>query len=153
MIRYIERTKAYYRAQGFDQDYQWAANTQTPFSKPARPLKSARITLVTTAVVEPSIPKPIRAAKSYRFSDVPAHFDTTEVSWDKITTHTNDRESYFPLHALNKRVAAGDIGSLAPRFHFIPTEYSQRHTRDQDAPLIAQHCLEDAVDLAILIPL
>ena len=26
MIRYIERTKAYYRAQGFDRDYQWAMN-------------------------------------------------------------------------------------------------------------------------------
>jgi len=153
MIRYIERTKAYYRAQGFEQGYQWAMNTHTPLSKPAKPLTSARITLVTTAVVEPGIPKPIRTAKSYRFSDAPAHFDTAEVSWDKVTTHTNDRESYFPLRALNARVAAGDIGSLAPRFHFIPTEYSQRHTRDQDAPLITQHCLEDAVDLAILIPL
>ena len=75
------------------------------------------------------------------------------MSWDKVTTHTNDRESYFPLQALNARIAAGDIGSLAPRFHFIPTEYSQRHTRDQDAPLITQHCLDDEVDLAILIPL
>jgi hypothetical protein len=153
MIRYIERTKAYYRAQGFDRDYQWAMNTETPFSKPAKPLESARITLVTTAVVEPNIPKPIRTAKSYPFSEAPAQFDTAELSWDKVTTHTNDRETYFPLQALDARIAAGDIGSLAPRFHFIPTEYSQRHTRDQDAPLIAQHCLEDAVDLAILIPL
>jgi D-proline reductase (dithiol) PrdB len=153
MIPYIERTKAYYRAQGFEQDYQWAMNVETPFSRPARPLKSARITLVTTAVVEPSIPKPIRTAKSYAFSDAPADFDTAELSWDKITTHTNDRESYFPLQALNARVAAGEIGSLAPRFHFIPTEYSQRHTRNEDAPLITEHCLTDAVDLAILIPL
>ena len=153
MIRYIERTKHYYRAQGFEQDYQWAMNAETPFNPPAVPLKTARITLVTTAVVEPNIPKPIRTAKSYPFSEVPAHFDTADLSWDKVTTHTNDRESYFPLQALNARIAAGDIGSLAPRFHFIPTEYSQRHTRDQDAPLITQHCLDDEVDLAILIPL
>ena len=102
MIRYIERTKAYYRAQGFEHDYQWARNTHTPLSKPAKPLTSARITLVTTAVVEPGIPKPIRTAKSYQFSDAPAHFDTAEVSWDKVTTHTNDRESYFPLRGAQR---------------------------------------------------
>ena len=153
MIRYIERTKHYYRAQGFEQDYLWAMNTDVPFTQPNSALETARITIVTTAVVEPSIPKPIRTAKSYSFSEVPAHFDTTEVSWDKVTTHTNDRESYFPIKALKDRISAGEVGHLAPRFHFIPTEYSQRHTRNEDAPLITQHCLEDEVDLAILIPL
>ena len=47
----------------------------------------------------------------------------------------------------------GVIGSIASRFHFVPTEYSQRLTIDQDAPAIADACTEDEVDIAILIPL
>ncbi len=152
-IEYIPRTRDYYRAQGFERDYTWADNKAIPFSKPKKPLRDARLAIITTAVVEPAIPKPIRSAKSYCLDEIPEHFDTSELSWDKTTTHTNDRESYFPIQALTSKVDDGSLGSLAPRFHFVPTEYSQRHTLTQDAPLIAANCQEDAVDLAILIPI
>ena len=63
-IEYMKRTRDYYRAQGFEADYSWAHNDDIPFSKPAKPLAESTVTLVTTAVVEPEIPKPIRAAAS-----------------------------------------------------------------------------------------
>ena len=49
--------------------------------------------------------------------------------------------------------AQGRIGSVAPRFHGVPTDYSQRRTIEQDAPQILERCREDGVDVALLVPL
>ncbi len=152
-IEYIKRTRDYYRAQGFKQDYQWARNKEVPFQPLLKPLKESIVTLVTTAVTEPDIPKPIRAAKSYSFDNAPRSFATSELSWDKETTHTRDRSSYFPMEILQDLAADGTIGGLAKRYHFVPTEYSQSNTIEKDAPAIVKACQQDAVDVAILIPL
>jgi hypothetical protein len=152
-IQYIQRTRDYYRAQGFEQDYTWAENTATPFQPLLKPLADSVVTLVTTAVTEPEIPKPSRTAKSYSFDDIPGAFDTSELSWDKTTTHTRDRSSYFPMEILRDMVDQGTIGALAARYHFVPTEYSQANTLNKDAPAIVKACIQDEVDVAILIPL
>lgn len=94
-----------------------------------------------------------RKARSIDFEDAPDAFFTEDLSWDKITTHTDDRETFFPLETLRQLVREGRISSLAKRFHFVPTEYSQRHTIEDDAPRILDACIEDAVDIAILVPL
>ncbi len=152
-IEYMERTRLYYRAQGFPKDYDWAHFDETPFHRTGKPLSECRITVVTTAVPEPEIPKPIRAASSHSFSNVPEHFDTSELSWDKETTHTDDRQSYFPVEVLNELAHEGMIKDLAPRFHFVPTQYSHRATTSEDAPAIVRACIEDEVDIALLVPL
>jgi len=152
-IKYIERTRDYYRAQGFKADYQWARNTEVPMHSLGKPLSECRATIITTAVAEPDIPKPIRQAASYFFDQAPAAFDVSELSWDKETTHTDDRQSYFPLEILKEFRSEGLIGDLAPRFHFVPTEYSQRHTLDHDAPATLEACIADEVDVAFLVPL
>ena len=59
-IRYIDRTRDYYRAQGFKADYAWSTNDETPFTPLTKPLSECTVTFVTTAVVESNIPKPIR---------------------------------------------------------------------------------------------
>jgi hypothetical protein len=152
-VSYMARTRDYYRAQGFTQDYTWAHNEDIPFSRLSKPLADCTVALVTTAVTEPSIPKPIRTATSYPYSRVPEHFDTEELSWDKDTTHTRDRESYFPLATLQSLAESGHFQAMAPRYHFVPTEYSHRLTIDQDAPATVTACIEDEVDIAILVPL
>jgi hypothetical protein len=152
-IAYMERTRRYYRAQGFDSDYTWAHHTHSPFTRLAKPLSESRVTLVTTAVPEPEIPKPVRRASSHLFTETPDKFDTDELSWDKDSTHTDDRQSYFPLEILETLVAEGMLGQLADHYHFVPTQYSQRATIEEDAPQIARACLEDGVDVAILIPI
>ncbi len=152
-VPYMERTRLFYRAQGFDKDYVWAHFEATPFSALCKPLEDCVVTVVTTAVAHPEIPKPIRKAESIPFSESPAKFDTSELSWDKETTHTDDRQSYFPLEVLNKLAGDGMIKSVSKRFHFVPTQYSQKATSIEDAPLIATACREDEVDIALLVPL
>ena len=48
-VRYMERTRLYYRALGYDNDYVWAHHTEAPFTRLTKPLREANIALVTTA--------------------------------------------------------------------------------------------------------
>lgn len=152
-VPYMERTRLFYRAQGFDRDYVWAHFETTPFLSPGKPLEDCVVTVVTTAVAHPEIPKPIRKAESIPFTEAPARFDTSELSWDKEATHTDDRQSYFPLEVLNDLAGQGIIKSVSRRFHFVSTQYSHRATSLDDAPSIAKACREDEVDIALLTPL
>lgn len=154
-IRYIERTRRFYEAQGFTTPYQWAEHTDTPFHVPARPLAESRVAIVTTAIHpdDESTAMIGRKARSIPLDDVPENFFTDDLSWDKITTHTRDRASYFPLEPLASLATDGMIRDVAPRFHFVPTEYSQRFTVESDAPAIVAACGEDEVDVAVLVPL
>ena len=152
-VQYMERTRLLYRAQGFERDYVWAHFNESPFHNLTKPLEQCRVTIVTTAVTHADIPKAVRTAESIPFKDAPDVFFTSELAWDKETTHTDDRQSFFPLEALAEIVSADRIGSIANRYHFVPTQYSHRVTIAEDAPAISQACLEDEVDIAILIPL
>ncbi|MCB1647773.1 MAG: hypothetical protein KDI36_20100 [Pseudomonadales bacterium] len=151
-IRYMQRSRDFYGAQGF-KPYQWPHFDDIPFTRPGKPLNECRVAIVTTAVAEGDTPKPVRTAKAYPLDQVPERFRTDELSWDKECTHTDDRESYFPLASLRQLADEGTIGSLSPRFCFVPTEYSQRSTREEDAPAILAACQQDEVDVAILVPL
>lgn len=153
-VDYMRRSRDYYRAQGFDQDYVWAHNAEIPFSRLDKPLSECTVTVVTTAVPDPAAaPKAIREAASYEFRQAPDTFDTSELAWDKETTHTRDRGSYFPIEPLEQLAGEGYIGRISRRFHFVPTEYSQRLTMTKDAPATLKACQDDEVDVAILVPL
>jgi len=151
-IKYIDRTRQFYAAQDF-KPYNYAHHETTPFHRLKKPLSECRVAIVLTAVTNGEIPKNLRGAESHPLSDAPEKFRTDELSWDKVTTHTDDRQSFFPLEVLKSLASEGVIGSIAPRYHFVPTEYSQRNTRENDAPAIRDACLEDEVDIVLLIPL
>lgn len=95
---------------------------------------------------------PKNSAYAHTCDPVPERMFTTHLSWAKETTHTDDVETFLPLRGLQAAAEAGRIGDLAPRFYGVPTNYSQRETRD-DAVTIAKWCEEDAVDVVLLIPL
>ena len=154
-IRYMERTRRYYEAQGFERPYAWAHHDDIPFQRPEKPLSESTVGIVTTAIAGDDIATVMigRTARAVPMSEIPASFFTDDLSWDKVTTHTRDRGSYFPFDALAPLAAAGRIGGLAPRYYFVPTEYSQRHTVEADAPATLAACIEDEVDVAILVPL
>lgn len=152
-IKYIDRTRDLYRAQGFENDYVWAYHDDSPFVPARKPLSQSRVTIITTAVAHPEIPKAIRRAQSLNFDTLPVNLDTSEVSWDRETTHTDDRQSYFPIEVLNALAEDGTIKDVARRYHFVPTQYSHRMTVDEDAAAINAACVEDEVDIALLVPL
>jgi len=158
-VSYIDRTREYYAAQGYDTPYRWAHHAAVPFAALAKPLSESRITVVTTASpyagqhAREGVLRGEKQVWSGETDVTPDRLYTDDLAWDKQSTHTDDVETFVPLGALRALVADGRIGSLAKRFHGVPTDYSQRRTREQDAPEILSRCREDGVDVALLVPL
>jgi D-proline reductase (dithiol) PrdB len=150
-IEYMERTRDYYRALGYTRDYVWANFDDVPFTALPKPLPRSRIVLITTAM--PHDFDGIRRVWSGSVSPPPASLHTDDVAWDKESTHTKDRESFLPIEAASKLAAEGLFAGLTARFHGVPTEYSQRKTREEDAPAILARVREDGADAAVLCPL
>lgn len=149
-VSYIDKSREYYHAQGFVNPYRWASFDTVPFTPLPRPITQCRVTLITTAsLIEPD-GLPSRYVYSVPADAPPDRLYTDHRSWDKDATHTEDLDSYFPVHRLRELAQEGRIGGVAPRCHGVPTEYSQRKTIEQDAPEILRRCREDAVDAAIL---
>jgi hypothetical protein len=158
-VSYIDRTRDYYAAQGYERPYVWARHTDAPFTPLAKPLAQARVALITTASPwreAAPVDGVLRGGKlvwSGASAEPPERLFTDDLAWDKQATHTRDTESYVPLRRLAELAAAGRIGSVAARFHGVPTDYSQRRTTEQDAPEILARCREDGADVALLVPL
>ena len=151
-VPYMERTRRYYRALGYNNDYVWAAHDNAPFTRLAKPLSQCTVALITTAGPPDGSNRNERGRKLPWSGDVdnpPAAFDT-DLAWDKEGTHTDDRETFLPIDAMKRLAAEGVIGKLAPRFHGAPTDYSHAKTNTQDAPELLRRLREDQVDSVVL---
>lgn len=157
-VRYIDRTRAYYEAEGYGTPYEWAHFDSipfTPFTSVGKPLSQCRVGVVTSsemarrgAVAGPEDPRRL-------VYSLPAHLSVNELysrkaAYDRHATTLDDVDSYLPLTHLHRFVAEGRIGAVAPRFQMIQSEYSQRKTLTVDAPEILQQMREDRVDVAVL---
>jgi hypothetical protein len=148
----MERTRIYYRALGYAEDYVWAHHAEVPFVRPVKRVGAMTVALICTAGPGDRSHRDEhhrRNVWSGLITRPPDSFDT-DVAWDRESTHTDDRETFLPLDAAQRLVADGTLGGLAPRFHTAPTDYSQRKTTEQDAPEILRRLREDDVDAAIL---
>jgi hypothetical protein len=158
-VRYVERTREYYAAQGYEKPYRWARYADVPFAPLARPLAASRVALVTTAVPwcdekpKDGVLRGGREVWSGETAQPPERLYTDHLAWDKQATHTRDVESFLPIRSLASWAEVGRIHDLAPRFHGVPTDYSQRRTLEQDAPEILRRCREDAAHVVLLVPL
>ena len=100
MIDYIQRSAAYYQAQGY-RPYQWAYSAEVPFAALARPLSQSTLVLITTAA--PFRPElgdqgPGAAynaeAKFFQVYKVPCHpipdLRISHISYDRTHCHAKD---------------------------------------------------------------
>ncbi len=159
-VSYIDKSRDFYAAQGYERPYRWARNDEAPFTPLTKPLSESRIALITTTTLvddEAEDPnpddRPPKRAYAAPIEPLPEQLYTMDLSWDKEATYTRDLDSFFPVHRLQEAVEAGRIGSLSPRFYGVPTEYSQRRTNEIDAPQLLEYLREDGVDVALLVPL
>jgi D-proline reductase (dithiol) PrdB len=151
-VGYMERTKNYYRALGYEKDYVWAHYADVPFVRPNKPVSAMKAALIITAGPGDRSHRDSqnrRQVWSGSVASPPGTFDT-DTAWDRESTHTNDRETFLPIDATRKLVDDGALGALAESFHTAPTDYSQRKTTDQDAPEILRRLQKENVDAAVL---
>lgn len=161
-IRYIERTRAWYLALDYANPYEWAYHVDVPFTRLAMPLSKARVTLVTTAAPYRPDKGPQGPGAPYnaaaKFFDVYSgsmavdhDLRISHVAIDRKHADMEDSGCWFPLPALRRAAERGEVGSLGPRFHGLPTDRSQRRTIEVLARDILARCREDAADAAILV--
>jgi D-proline reductase (dithiol) PrdB len=162
-IPYMARTRAYYRALGYEEPYRWAHFADVPFTPPVKSLRDCRIGLVTTAALYDPARGDQGPGAAYnaaaKFHRAYAHsiegnpdVRISHVTYDRTHTTAADPNSWFPLTQLKRAAAESRIGSVAPRFYGAPTTRSQRSTLEQDAPGIVSFMREDKVDAAVLVP-
>jgi hypothetical protein len=161
-IRYIDRSRAYYLALGYDNPYRWAHNEDVPFTPLKKPVRKSRVGLVTTAA--PFNPEagnqgpwaPYNAAAKFTevysmLIDTPPDLRISHLGYDRKHTSAEDINAYFPLQRLKEAAADGRIGELSSRFYGVPTLRSQRLTMERHAPAVLDLCREDGIDAAVLV--
>jgi D-proline reductase (dithiol) PrdB len=161
-IRYMQRTRDWYLALGYGNPYRWAHFIDVPFQPLPKSLRDCTIALVTTAAPhqpERGIQRPDApydaAAKFFKVysGDSAGDHDVRNrhVAIDFKHTTGDDSNAWFPLRLMRQLAAQGRY-RLAVRFHGMPTNRSQRHTIEVDAPELLARCREDGVDAAVLVP-
>ena len=162
-VSYIQRTRDYYLALGYNNPYRWAQFDDVPFTPLDVPLAEAKLALITTAAPyqpEAGDQGPGASynghAKFYTVysgstDDIP-DLRIAHVVYDRDHTSAEDPNTWFPLARLNEAVQAGRIEALTSRFHCAPTNRSQRRTGEVDAVELLRRCEEDGADAVLLVP-
>ena len=151
-VSYIDKSREYYIADGYENTYRWAHHEDVPFAPLMKPLSKSRVALISTAALSGE-EQSLMECYAVSTAPPPAALFTDHRSWHKEATHTRDVESFLPIRRLEEFAAAGRIGSPSPRFYGVPTDYSQRRTVDKYSPEVLDLCRADAVDVALLFPL
>ncbi len=162
-IAYMERTRTYYQALGYGAPYEWAHYAAVPFEALRKPLSECRLAIITTAA--PFLPgkgdqgpgAPYNAAAKFfavysAGSKADPDLRIAHVAIDRKHSSAADIGAYFPLRALRGAAHAGRIGSVASRFHGLPTNRSHRVTLETDCEEIVARCKAGGVDAALLVP-
>jgi len=163
-IPYLERTRRYYQALGYGEPYRWAHHAHVPFARLAAPLARSTIGIVTTAApyregalaLAPEGDLAYQARGKFHAvysgdSGSDPDLRITHVAIDFQHTRADDPGTWFPLPALRRAAADGRIGAVAPRFHGMPTNRSQRRTLEVDVPELLARCRADEVDAMVLV--
>lgn len=161
-IAYMQRTRDWYRALGYEDAYRYAHFEEVPFHRPPKPLRDTVLALVTTAAPfqpgkGPQGPgAPYNAAAKFFVpytGDAAIDHDVriSHVAIDRKHANMEDANCWFPLPLMRRWAGEGRF-RLAPRFHGMPTHRSQRHTLQVDVPVLLQRCREDGADAAVLVP-
>lgn len=157
-VSYIDKSREYYAASGYDTPYNWATHDDAPFTPLAKPLSECKVGLVTTSYFLPDgfvyrIPSDLPRLPYVSERPGVANLDNEHLFWAKDETNTGDPESFLPLARMDEWAVEGRIGSVSDRFYCLPTQYSHRQTQKRDAPRITEWLKEDDIDLAVMVPL
>ena len=162
MIPYIERTRTYYSTLGYPA-YHWAQYDDVPFSALRKPASESRLALITTAApfqAELADQGPgaayNAAAKFFQVYteavDPVPNLRISHLGYDRKHSTAEDPNTWLPIARLHEAVQAGTLGELAERLIGVPTNRSQRVTTEQDAEDALSACIDQRVDIALLVP-
>ena len=143
--------------------YRYRTVDPIPFARPRRPLREARVALVTTGAVYAPGQDPFDEEKKggdSSFRVIPRNIDVATLgiahksdAFDQ-TGFLADRNLGFPLDRLREMEAEGLVGSLAPHaISFMGSISAPGRLVKETAPEAAGLLEADGVDVALLVPL
>ena len=156
-IDYIPRITAQYSGLGYG-EYRWLHSEEPPAWTPlSRSISESRLGLLAAGgiYVEGQTAFHYKDDTSYRA--IPTDVDTadlraTHFAYD-LTDARDDINVVFPIDALRSLVADGEIGELGPNaYTLMGGIYSMRRVREQLVPALVQRCLDDELDVVLLVP-
>jgi hypothetical protein len=161
-VRYIDKTTAYYRSQGYDQAYQWAHFEDVPFTPLDKPLRECKIGMLSTSELavrfdpetedDPIVEEGFRSIYCIdRGTPIEKLYSRTS-SFDAAATSLEDVNSFFPISAAEAALAAGRIGELPDRWYGAYNNYSQRKVLEEEAPKVLELCRADEIEAIVLVP-
>lgn len=146
----------------FLKGYRWRVIDPVPWTVPRLAVERSRVALVSsggfTAPGQPPFDASVRGGDwSFRL------IDSTTEGRALVTSHRSesfdrsgieaDPNLAMPLDRLREMERAGEIGSLAPRaVSFMGSITAPGRLVRESAPAMAEALLQDAVDLALLVP-
>ena len=160
-VRYIDKTRDYYLREGYEKPYRWAHFDDAPFTPLRKPLAESRLVLVSTSEIarrsDSDHRTPLEKGEVGNVYTMPSDTPLDDLyshslSFDKHATSLDDVNAFFPITRLHEQVGTGRVGSIASNAIALYNAYSQRRTREVDAPEVLALCRADAVDAALLVP-
>ncbi len=156
-IDYIVRTREQYSGLGYP-PYAWTHSEDDPsWTEVPGPLSELRLGVIATG----GIYRTGQTAFTYRddttYRAIPTDVEASELrathfAYD-LTDARDDINVVFPIDTLRSLVAEGRVGELGPRFYTcMGGIYSQRRVGEELAPALVQRCLEDELDVVLLVP-
>jgi D-proline reductase (dithiol) PrdB len=133
-------------------------NDDTPRAALRRPLAEATLAIVTSAGLHERSDRPFgREDPTYRV--IPSGVAAGDVlqshsslAFDK-TAFIRDVNVVFPIDRLAELVAEGRVGRIGPRHYSVMGALPDMTAlRDETAPALAAHLVEDGVDVVLLTP-
>jgi D-proline reductase (dithiol) PrdB len=143
--------------------YRYRTVEPIPYARPRRPLREARVALVTSGGVFAPGQEPFDVDKKggdVTFRMIPRDTDVSTLgiahksdAFDQAG-FLADRNLGFPLERLLEMEAEGTIGNLAPRaLSFMGSISAPGRLMKETAPEAAALLAADGVDVALLVPL
>jgi len=133
-----------------------------PWTRPAKPLREAKLALVTTSGIHHRDQPPFDmhdkdGDPSYRVLNGGTLFDDFKITQDYYDRSDAERDPniILPLAPLRELVQQGTLGSLADRHYAFMGHIDGRHIRtlvETTAREVARRLKEDRVDLVLLTP-
>lgn len=163
-VRYIDKTRDYYRREGYLRDYRWAQFSDGPFTPLTKPVARSKLMLISTAALvmldaqgQPLETPRVIGTNALEVFPVPMDWPlerlrSVSTDHDRFQTDMADVNAYFPLARLRELEAEGAIGGLAGEALRLLPNYSHRKVLQVDAPEVLRRAREQGVDAALLTP-
>ncbi len=156
-VNYIERITATYSALGYE-PYEWHhEDTEPELADVRKSLSESKLGVIATGGIYRAGQVAFTYKDDVTYRAIPSDTEVedlraTHFAYD-LTDARKDINVVFPIEALWRIQREGQVKELAQYFYTcMGGIYSRRRVNEELAPALVQRCLDDEIDVVLLIP-